>query len=266
MYYRYSTEKYSANKELTNLNGVTVILYLHIFTDAQYVYGYDGYHDLMDWCLKTISLLNSNEYVSRVIVKPHPECTNAHHPGDVIANKYLKSKISRFDKVEWADFHFDVNHINSSGLVVGITHHGSVAEELVFKKIPVIASTCSNWGEEYKFGYWWKNVKDYENLISSKAITELVVTNTQIDELYRYAMQKYFNSNLDADFNEKSAWNDMLKIYDMAKHYHEPQDNIELIIDLVSKIDPEDRQFKEYINSRLQRINLLKDLPTRLRI
>ena len=79
-------------------------------------------------------------------------------------------------------------------------------------------------------------------------------------------LEKYFNSNLDADFNEKSAWNDVLKIYDRAKHYHEPQDNIELIIDLVSKIDPEDRQFKEYINTRLQRINLLKDLPTRLTI
>ena len=78
--FNYKIEKYSTNKELSNLNGVTVILYLHIFTDAQYVYGYDGYHDLMDWCLKTISLLNSNEYVSKVIVKPHPECTNAHHP------------------------------------------------------------------------------------------------------------------------------------------------------------------------------------------
>ena len=40
----------------------------------------------------------------------------------------------------WADFHFDVNHIKSSGLVIGITHPGSVAEELVFQNFPVIAS------------------------------------------------------------------------------------------------------------------------------
>ena len=264
--FNYKFEKYSSNKELTNLNGVTVILYLHIFTDAQYVYGYDGYHDLMDWCLKTISLLNSNEYVSRVIVKPHPECTNAHHPGDIIANKYLKSQLLRFDKVEWADFHFDVNHINSSGLVVGITHHGSVAEELVFKKIPVIASTHSNWGEEYKFGYWWKDVKDYENLISSKAITELVVTNTQIDELYRYASDLYFSENSKKIFKYDSTWQDMLRIYDGVEDRNEHGENMEQINYLVSKIDPEDRQFKEYINTRLQRINLLKDLPTRLTI
>ena len=257
--FRYKVEKYSSNKELTNLNGVTVILYLHSFTDAQYVYGYDGYHDLMDWCLSTISLLNSNEYISKVVVKPHPESTSTYHPGDSIANKYLKSQLSKFDKVEWADFHFDVNHIVSKGLVVGITHHGSVAEELVFKKIPVIASTNSYWGEEYKFGYWWKNVKDYENLISGKAITELVVTKTQIDELYRYAMDQYFNINSDVNFNIDSTWLDMLSIYDGAEDCLEHGENMEQIIRLVSMIDPEDRQFKEYIKTRLKRINLLKD-------
>jgi hypothetical protein len=143
--------------------------------------------------------------------------------------------------------------------VVGITHHGSVAEELVFKKIPVIASTNSYWGEEYKFGYWWKNVKDYENLISGKAITELVVTKTQIDELYRYAMDQYFNINSDVNFNIDSTWLDMLSIYDGVEDCLEHGENMEQIIRLVSMIDPEDRQFKEYIKTRLKRINLLKD-------
>ena len=257
--FNYKIEKYSTNKELSNLNGVTVILYLHIFTDAQYVYGYDGYHDLMDWCLKTISLLNSNEYVSKVIVKPHPESTSAYHPGDSIANEYLKSQISSFGKVEWADFHFDVNHIDTSGLVVGITHHGSVAEELVFKKIPVIGSTYSNWGEEYKFGYWWKDVKDYETLISGKSITELVVTDTQIDELCRYADDLYFSENSKKIFKYDSTWQDMLRIYDGVEDRNEHGENMEQINNLVSTIDPEDKQFKEYINTRLQRINLLKD-------
>ncbi|MBD1146014.1 hypothetical protein IDH13_03915, partial [Pelagibacterales bacterium SAG-MED34] len=257
--FNYKVEKYSSNNELTNLNGVTVILYLHSFTDAQYVYGYDGYHDLMDWCLRTIYLLNSNEHISKVVVKPHPESTSAYHPGDSIANNYLKSKLSKYDKVEWADFHFDVNHIVSEGLVVGITHHGSVAEELVFKKIPVIASTNSYWGEEYKFGYWWKNVKDYETLISGKAITELVVTKTQIDELYRYAMDQYFNINSDVKFNVDSTWLDMLRIYDGVEDRLEHGENMEQVNQLVSKIDPDDRQFKEYIETRLKRINLLKD-------
>ena len=97
--FNYKFKKYSTVKELENLNGLTVILYLHSFTDAQYVYGYDGYNDLMDWCYSTILLLNLNHYVSNVIVKPHPESTSDYHPGDAIANNYLKSKISSFDKV-----------------------------------------------------------------------------------------------------------------------------------------------------------------------
>ena len=257
------SEKYTSTKEILSLNGLSVIIYLHSFTDAQYVYGYDGYdgyHDLMDWCLNTISLLNSNEHVSKVIIKPHPGINPVYHPGDTFAINHLKSKISKFDKVQWADFHFDVNHINSLGLVVGITHHGSVAEELVFKKIPVIASTHSYWGEEYKFGYWWKDVKEYEKLISSKSITELVVTENQTNELYRYAMKKYFNLNSDTNFDVDSTWKDMLNIYDGVEDCHEHGENMEQVMRLVSQIDPEDRQFKKYIKTRLQRINLLKDV------
>ena len=58
----------------------------------------------------------------------------------------------------------------------------------------------------------------------------------------------------------------MLRIYDGVEDRNEHGENMEQINYLVSKIDPEDRQFKEYINTRLQRINLLKDLPTRLTI
>ena len=58
----------------------------------------------------------------------------------------------------------------------------------------------------------------------------------------------------------------MLRIYDGVEDRNEHGENMEQINNLVSTIDPEDKQFKEYINTRLQRINLLKDLPTRLSI
>ena len=147
------------------------------------MYGYDGYHDLMDWCLRTIiCLIQMNTYQS---------CCEAssrkwHHPAGLM--------------VIWVGVGgAGGEHINSSDKVIGITHHGSVAEELVFNKIPVIASTNSYWGEKYKFGYCWKDVMDYENLISGKAITELVVTNTNLEELYRYAMDHYFSIKPDVN-------------------------------------------------------------------
>tara|TARA_B100000989_G_scaffold297916_1_gene285241 strand:+ start:11056 stop:12705 length:1650 start_codon:yes stop_codon:yes gene_type:complete len=254
--FNYKEEKYSSKKNILKLNEVSVILYLHSFTDAQYVYGYDGYHDLMDWCLTTISILNSNKHVSKVIIKPHPESTSSYHPGDSIANNYLKSKISSFEKVAWADFHFGVNNIISSDKVIGISHHGSVTEELVFNKFPVIASSHSSWGDKYKFGYWWNDKKDYEKLISSKLISELQVTQTQTDELYRYANDFYFTKNSHIYFNITSTWKDIFETFSL-KDSNEHGENVEQIIKIVNKINPEDQKFKRYIATRLNRINLL---------
>ena len=72
-------------------------------------------------------------------------------------------------------------------------------------------------------------------------------------------MDQYFNINSDAKFNVDSTWLDMLRIYDGVEDRNEHGENMEQVNQLVSKIDPEDRQFKEYIETRLKRINLLKD-------
>ena len=256
IYMNYLKDIYTSNRGSLNLQGVCVIVYLHSFTDAQYFYGYDGYDDLMDWSFKTISILNENDHVSKVFVKPHPGINPVYHPGDVIANKYLKSKVSNFKKVEWTDFHFDVNNISSSGLVVGVTHHGSIAEELVYKNFPVIASTYSPWGNKYNFGYFWSSLDEYKAIISTKLITELVVTKKQLEELYRYAFDKHLSINSNTSFDIDSTWQDLLQIYGVKISYEHGED-MESINKLVSKIEPEDSKFKKYIATRLNRINSL---------
>jgi hypothetical protein len=262
-YMKFHKEKLRSNKNKINIKGISVILYLHSFTDAQYVYGYDGYNDLMDWTISSISLLNSNKHISKVIIKPHPGINHVYYPGEIIAHKYLRSRLLGFGKIQWADFHFHVKNINSSGLVIGITHHGSIAEELVFNKIPVIGSTYSPWGNKYKFGYWWNNPKEYEALISTKSITELVVTKNQTDELYRYAMDLYFSVNPDNNFDIDSSWRDMLKIYGI-ENCHEHNANMQRIMHLISQLDPEEKKFKTYIAKRLQRISSLKYVSNKI--
>lgn len=254
--FSYLGESKTSKKKVISLKAVSVIVYLHSFTDAQYFFGYDGYHDLMDWSLRTISLLNSNKYVDKVIIKPHPATNPFYHPGDVIANDYLKAKVSRSEKVMWVDFHFDVNHIKSTGVVIGITHHGSVAEELVFHNFPVIASSYSYWGKKYKFGYCWDDLKEYETLISSKSITELKVTKFQTQELYRYAFKRHLSSNQKNSFNIDSTWQDFMKINDI-KSSHEHGKDMEQVDNLISRIEPKSIKFQEYINTRVQRLNLL---------
>ena len=254
-YMNHLRKKNNYNKNL-HFDGVSVVVYLHSFTDAQYFYGYDGYDDLMDWSFRTIFLLNSNKYISRVLVKPHPGINPIYHPGDAIANKYLKSLISNFNKVQWIDFHLNVEHINTSGQVIGITHHGSIAEELVFNKYPVIASTYAPWGIEYKFGYFWSDHRKYESLISSQAITEILVTKSHTEELYRYAIHKRSNLNSTNGFEIEQSWKDMMQIYGIKSSYEHGED-MENINHLISMLDTDDKKFQDYIVTRLNSINSL---------
>ena len=60
------------------------------------------------------------------------------------------------------------------------------------------------------------------------------------------------------------TWQDMLRIYDGVEDRNEHGENMEQINNLVSTIDPEDKQFKDYINTRLQRINLLRSSNTNI--
>ena len=250
-------KKKTSSKKVLNLNyKVSVILYLHSFTDAQYYFGYDGYHDLMEWSYRTALLLNSNKYVSKVFIKPHPGLNAIYHPGDVIANNYLKNKTLKLKKVNWVDYHFDVNSIKSSGLVVGITHHGSVAEELVFKKYPVISSSYAPWGKKYKFGYFWNSKEEYEELISSKLLTELRITPDKLKELYHYARDKNLVHNFENNFNIESSWQDLMKSYGIKMHSEHSLDMQE-VGRLVSCLNPKDKKFRDYISKRIHRIENL---------
>jgi hypothetical protein len=53
--------------------------------------------------------------------------------------------------------------------VFGITHHGSVAEELVFLGIPVLASTRAPWTDSYQFVRTWRSVHEYGDMLDGLA-------------------------------------------------------------------------------------------------
>ena len=258
-YIDYLKKGVSNSKKIIKFKKASAIVYLHSFTDAQYVFGDDGYYDLFDWALKTISILSLNKNISKVIVKSHPGIDRQYHPGDLKANMHLKSKFQNSNKVEWVDEHFDVMQIKNLDTIVGITHHGSVAEELVFSDIPVVASTFAPWGEKYNFGFWWNNYREYELFISGKEITKLEVSKFQKKELYRYAMDKYFSKYVKARLNCGLTWQDALKVYNIKKH-HEFGENMDQIKNIISHLDPAGNEFQKYILLRLKKINRLRSI------
>ena len=245
-------------EKIDNSSGLNIVIYLHSFTDAQFIFGHDGYRDLFHWSCNTINMLLKNPNISNIYLKPHPGIDPHYHPGDVKANNYLRGLYRQKTRVVWLENHFTTSQLKYFGNCVGITHHGSVAEELTFLGYPVIASTFSPWDKEYKFGYFWSDRLSYEKLISSLTKYGLPVLDIHRNELFRYVRDKNFSKIAPTFFNSHSAWLDFLLQHKVEKH-HEFGVNMETIKTLLSDLDYKATPFTSYIAVRSARIEALVD-------
>lgn len=142
------------------------VVFLHSFDDGQYWYGLDGFDDIYHWTVFTIDRLVKNPDISRVFVKAHPNANYRNYPGDRIAYLRLKKRYAEETRICW--LRCDVPpqaFVRRHGRFVGITHHGSVAEELTFLDVPVIASACAPWGAHSGFLSVWQNPEEYAELL-----------------------------------------------------------------------------------------------------
>ena len=140
---------------------LTVVIFLHSFDDAQYIFGLDGFEDLYEWTVVTINECLGNREIGRVLIKEHPNIDLATFPSDKHAVRRLRSCFQHEPKIEFIDRRTNIKTLTSLGLVYGITHHGSVAEELVAVGLPVIASSTAPWGKNYPFLRLWDSPSEY---------------------------------------------------------------------------------------------------------
>ena len=146
---------------------LSVIVFLHSFTDAQYMFGLDGFDDLYHWTIFTIDTCLMNKSINRVLIKPHPALDDILCPGDIVAFDRIFKKYKGNPRVIFLDKHCSLVALLKKGKLYGITHHGSVAEEIVYLKQPVIASAYAGWGVNYPFVKAWKTVEEYKNILKS---------------------------------------------------------------------------------------------------
>ncbi|MDC0096436.1 hypothetical protein OAI58_09140 [Amylibacter sp.] len=236
---------------------LTVVIYLHSFTDAQYVFGHDGYHDLEDWTISTVKALYSNQKVGKIIVKPHPGIDPVYHPGDVIANRRLRKRLTIYGyKVIWADYHFNTQQLINIGKCLAITHHGSVAEEASYLGIPLIASAYGPWGTNYSFGHFWSDKDKYETLLRTLDVNDIAISADHQKSLFEYVKDKNFSSIKPHSFDESSTWLSFLSHFGVSKH-HEFSVNMEEIKVILLNINQDDGRFKSYLTDRLSKIKFL---------
>ena len=83
---------------------------------------------------------------------------------------------------------------------IGITHHGSIFEELIFNGIPCIGSKAAPWTSlEIDGLYTYETIKEYEALISSIPIIANNVINKDdiitMQNLYEYVYKTRIEPN-----------------------------------------------------------------------
>jgi hypothetical protein len=167
--------------------GLYPVLFLHDFDDGQYYYGNDGFDDLWDWTTFTIDTLLANSAVVRVFIKAHPNAAGSGNSGDVVARRRLQNRYATTARVSWLASDTSPRALEELGHIVGITHHGSVAEELTFCGIPVIASTRAPWGERYRFASLWNTPAEYGRILRGLSIEEWrCPTRAEHGELLRF--------------------------------------------------------------------------------
>lgn len=179
------------------------LVFLHSFDDGQYYFGVDsGFLDLYEWTIFTIeTLLNSSKY-DIILIKQHPS-THKRCPGDYLAFHSLLSRYKDHHKVVFIDKATPPKTVTLFENIVGITHHGSVAEELSYLGIPVIGSICAPWSLDYKFLVTWSTKKDYKEALEAMRAYSSSEIESIRSELFRYIYDYRLTSN-GLEFN--STW------------------------------------------------------------
>lgn len=164
----------SARIQLAALRARTLdrlfVVFLHDFRDAQLFFGVNEFVDLYSWAEAAIAACTQYP-AAHTLVKQHPADMTSLDATNVAALARLKSRFAG-QSVEFLDgstvLH-DVLDATTAKDLVGITHHGTVAEELAWLNVPVIASRTGPWGKHYTFCSLWETRTQMETLISRPA-------------------------------------------------------------------------------------------------
>ncbi len=168
---------------------VYVVLFLHLFADTQYCFGLDGFEGLADWTLHTIDACLNNVAIAGVLVKPHPSPDYVTYPGDRAALDHILQRCRHEPRVTVLRPDASLRQLCTAGRVIGITHHGSVAEEMVYLGQPVIASTFAPWADRYHFARVWSTLAEYDRLIERISPERWTPpTCHEQEELHRYVV------------------------------------------------------------------------------
>lgn len=229
--------------------GLSVIVFLHSFTDAQYIFGLDGFDDIYHWTIFTIDTCLMNRSIDKVLIKLHPNFGVQGYPGDKVAFDRIFNKYKGNPRVNFIEKSCSLVALSKKGKLYGITHHGSVAEEMVYLKQPVVASAYAHWGFNYPFVKIWKTVKDYKNILKSISRQSWSPpSKVEREWLFRYVHEYRFKQ---IPISEGSNWVKFAGLLTGEKIEIAPE-NYCRFRDRLENLAPNTQIFNDFLNALLQ--------------
>jgi len=153
-----------------------IVIYAHSFSDAQLMYGNDGFFSVYDWLVFTLNILKNTK--RKVIVKGHPNFYAKGYKSNVIemdlkiwnivVNRFSKYKNIHFIKTIESNFSLLSRCDNSKTTL--ITHHGNAIVEGLYLGFNGISSICSPWGRQYNICKMWSCISQYREILLSNNI------------------------------------------------------------------------------------------------
>ena len=178
---------YLGNLQKLDSSEISILICLHSFEDGQFAFGFDGFDDLYDWTITAIEASLANLDVSKVLIKLHPNGTYNSWSADQMALNKLIERYEIFQKITFLDRKTSLCALAEIPYLIAITHHGSVAEELVYLGIPTLASNCSPWGSAFLFTEEFRSREHLtEILLSIKEKSFPVIDARKRTELRRF--------------------------------------------------------------------------------
>ncbi len=212
------------NKIKLEKDKLIAVIFLHSFDDAQYCFGIDGFNDIYHWTIFSIEKCLENKNFDKVFIKPHPGYDYKNYPGDKIALHKILDRYANNDKVVVLKKNSSILSLSKNTKLLGITHHGSIAEELTFLDQTVIAYINGQWGKNYKFLSTWKKKNEY-GILLKKFNENLLASRT------KQQLKHFLNYILECKINVIEREDDSIRIFlsktkNKYRHWHTPRKHL----------------------------------------
>jgi hypothetical protein len=155
-------------------NKPRVVVFLHCFFDSPHIYKDMLFNDFHEWLEFTLEVASRSNY--DCYVKPHP---NGLDGNEEIVDYFIK----KYGKISFIDKNVSNRQLINEGFNLGVTLYGTIAHELAYHDIPVLAAG-DNPHACYSFCYKAKSIMDYEEKLGAPSSVPKMIIKAEIEEFF----------------------------------------------------------------------------------